>query len=82
TKNGGYSITVSSSIYKGALKNFISIVSSEANIEGLLTLDDEKRLFRRLVVTLSKRDMDDNKLEHLKHKLEKSGFRVIYVQSL
>lgn len=81
-KNGVYSITVSSSIYKGALKNFISIVSSEANIEGLLTLDDENRLFRRLVLTLSKKNVDDKKLEQLLKKLEKNGFRTLYVQSL
>lgn len=81
-KNGVYSITVSSSIYKGALKNFISIVSNEANIEGLLTLDDENRLFRRLVVTLSKKDVDDHKLQQLMKRLDKNGFRTIFVQSL
>lgn len=80
--HGGYTITASSSDYKGALKRFISIVTQFANIEGLLTLDDEARLFRRLIVTLSAKDVDQKKADLIAHKLEDQGFRVVSLQEI
>lgn len=81
-EHGGYTVTASSTVYQGALKKFVSIVSQQANIEGLLTMDDEDRLFRRLIVTLSSQSVDDKKVDQLTKKLEKNGFRVISVQKV
>ncbi|HET7578108.1 MAG TPA: cyclic di-AMP binding protein CbpA [Bacillales bacterium] len=81
-KQGGYTITAVSTEYKGALKKFVSVVSQQANIEGLLTLDDEQRLFRRLIVTLSAKNVDDKKIDLITQKLEKNGFRVVSSQEI
>lgn len=81
-KNGGYTITASSTVYQGALKKFVSVVTQQANIEGLLTLDDEERLFRRFVVTLSAQSVDEKKVKWLESKLENNGYRVISVQKI
>lgn len=81
-KHGGYTITASSTVYQGALKKFVSVVSQQANIEGLLTLDDEDRVFRRLIVTLSGKSVDQKKVDLVVRKLEKNGFRVLSVQQI
>lgn len=81
-ENGGYTLTVVSTVYHGALKKFVSLVSPQANIEGLLTLDDKDRLLRRLIVTLSDKDVDRKKVDAITRNLEKNGFRVISVQEI
>src|SRR5699024_6694938 len=79
---GGYLITASSVDYKGALKRFIATITQYANIEGLLTLDDESRLYRRLIVTLSSKDVDQQKADYIVKKLENQGYKVVFMEKI
>lgn len=80
-KSGGYTLTIVTSEYKGALKKIINILNKKTNIEGTLTLDNGSKLYRRIVVTLPK-EKTIEEVEELKTMLDKSGFKTVSMDKM
>ncbi|MFC3882148.1 hypothetical protein ACFOU2_00860 [Bacillus songklensis] len=74
-KAGGIHLTVATPESKGSLHNITDILK-HYNIEGLLTLDNGTRLFRRIGVTLPLCTPSQD-IVTLTHMLEKKGYRVL-----
>jgi CBS domain-containing protein len=79
-RTGGYSLTIGTSEYKGALLKLAGIVSKYGNIQGLLTLDDGNTFIRRIILTIS--DIDEKMVKKLIKECESHGFRVVFLEKL
>ncbi|HWO98162.1 MAG TPA: CBS domain-containing protein [Bacillus sp. (in: firmicutes)] len=74
-KTGGIHFTIAASHTKGSLYHITDILK-HYNIEGLITLDNGTRLFRRIGVTIPL-TTPPHDVETLSHLLEKKGYRVL-----
>lgn len=79
-KTGGINITLSSIEAKGMIEKLTKALRGE-NIEGMFTLDNGSVVARRVVITLENGKTDED-IEHLKHKLEKAGFRILHIDHI
>lgn len=77
---GGLSMTLSSIEAKGMIEKLTRVLRGE-NIEGMFTLDSGSVVARRVVVTLEK-GKTEAEMQDIQDKLEKNGFRVLYVDDL
>lgn len=73
--NGGYSLTIAANEYQGALYKMVSYIRKHHNIEGLITIDDEHKLYRRIIVTIPK-ETTEKELTQLVKGLERKGFAI------
>jgi CBS domain-containing protein len=78
-KTGGYSLTISTHEYQGALKKIVTDINKYCNIQSLLTLDNESTFLRRVIVTLPK-NLSEEKFHEIITKLERDGFRVFDIE--
>ncbi len=78
-KTGGYSLTISTHEYQGALKKIVTDINKYCNIQSLLTLDNESTFLRRVIVTLPK-NLSEDKFNEIVNKLERDGFRVFDIE--
>ncbi|MDQ0255246.1 CBS domain-containing protein [Evansella vedderi] len=80
-KTGSYTLNISTHEYKGALSTIVSTVKKHTGIQALLTLDNESRLFRRVLITLPA-DTTEKILKNVTHDLEKEGLRVFEIEKI
>jgi hypothetical protein len=75
--SGGITFTVTSPETKGSIQKLGNILKNE-NIAGFLTLDSGSKLVRRIVITLEE-NKNEQEIEQIEKKLNKSGFKILYV---
>lgn len=80
-KNGGYSLTVSTTEGKGSLRKLFTAIHEEYNIEGVFTQDAGKQFLRRVVITFNK-SVTRKEIDELIHRVEANGFKVADVEDL
>lgn len=76
-QTGGINITISSIEARGMIGKLTRTLRGE-NIEGMFTLDNGSVIARRVVITLES-GKSEKEMDHLKEKLEKSGFRILHI---
>jgi CBS domain-containing protein len=80
-KNGGYSLTVSTTEGKGSLRKLFTAIHEEYNIEGVFTQDAGKQFLRRVVITFNK-SVTRKEIDELIHRVEANGFKVADIEDL
>lgn len=80
-KTGGHCFTVAVGEHAGAFRKLLDLLSNY-NIEGAHTFDNGSRLVRRLTFTLSPQDANEEVLNKIQEKLEKSGVRVLHIEKI
>ncbi|ADU30184.1 cyclic di-AMP binding protein CbpA [Evansella cellulosilytica] len=80
-KTGSYTINISTHEYHGALSLIVSSIKKITGIQSLLTLDNESRFFRRVIVTLP-RDTSEETLNKVVSQLESDGLRVFDIEKI
>ncbi|WP_078596871.1 cyclic di-AMP binding protein CbpA [Evansella clarkii] len=80
-KTGSYTLNVSTQEYQGALNSIFSVIKKITSVQSLLTLDNESKFFRRVIITLP-RETTEETLEKVVSRLEKEGFRVFEVEKI
>ncbi|SDY88836.1 CBS domain-containing protein [Evansella caseinilytica] len=80
-KTGSYTLTISTHEYQGALSAIVSSIKKTTSIQSLLTLDNESKFFRRIIITLP-HDTSEETLNNVIQQLETDGFRVFDVDKI
>jgi CBS domain-containing protein len=80
-KNGGYSLTVSTTEGKGSLRKLFTVIPEEFNLEGVFTQDAGKQFLRRVVITFNE-SVSLKEIEELVHRIEANGFKVADIEDL
>lgn len=80
-KNGGYSLTVSTTEGKGSLRKLFTAIHEDYNIEGVFTQDAGKQFLRRVVITFNK-SVSRKEIDELVHRVEANGFKVADIEDL
>ncbi|MDG5787546.1 cyclic di-AMP binding protein CbpA [Evansella sp. AB-P1] len=80
-KTGSYTLTISTHEYQGALNTIVSSIKKITSIQSLLTLDNESKFFRRVIITLPSETTKEN-LDKVISTLEGEGFRVFDVEKI
>lgn len=78
---GSYTLSIICMEYKGALNKVTGIINKYTDIKSLLTLDNQKTVSRRIVVTLPK-DVDEALCKKIIENLNKNGFRVFDIEDV
>jgi CBS domain-containing protein len=80
-KNGGYSLTVSTTEGKGSLRKLFASIPEEYNLEGVFTQDAGKQFLRRVVITFNE-SVTREEIDELVHRVEANGFKVADIEDL
>ncbi|MCD8510690.1 MAG: cyclic di-AMP binding protein CbpA [Bacillus sp. (in: Bacteria)] len=80
-KTGSYTLNISTHEYKGALSIIVSTIKKHTGIQSLLTLDNDSKLFRRVLVTLPT-DTSEKVLKAVTSDLEEEGLRVFEIEKI
>lgn len=80
-KNGSYSLTIGTLEYAGALQHMLGIINEYASVRSVITLKDTLKFVRRVTVVLPK-EIDQETLDQITHKLDQNNFTVIHVEQL
>ncbi|MFA9556197.1 cyclic di-AMP binding protein CbpA [Evansella sp. AB-rgal1] len=80
-KTGSYTITISTHEYQGALSTIVSTIKKYSSIQALLTLDNESKFFRRIIVTLPSNTSEES-VKKVITGLEEQGLRVFDIEKI
>lgn len=80
-QTGSYTLNISTHEYKGALSIIVSTIKKHTGIQSLLTLDNDSKLFRRVLVTLPA-DTSEETMKAVTSDLENEGLRVFEVEKI
>lgn len=80
-KNGGYSLTIGTIEYAGALQHMLGIINEYANVQSVITLKNTFKFVRRVTIVLPK-EVDEKTLEKITKGLDENNFTVIHVEKL
>jgi CBS domain-containing protein len=80
-KNGGYSLTVSTTEGKGSLRKLFTAIPEEYNLEGVFTQDAGEQFLRRVVITFNK-SVTRTEIDSLVKRIEANGFKVADIEDL
>lgn len=80
-ENGGYSLTIGTLEYAGALRNMLDICNKYTTVRSVITLKDTLKFVRRVSIVLPK-DVNKKTLDKIIKDLEEANFAVIRVENL
>ena len=77
-KNGGYTLTIGTHDYNGALIKILKVIKKYSEVLSVLSMDNESKTVRRIVVTLPKNVTADN-LSKIIKELDNKGFLTVHI---